>query len=821
MEMLDGRIRAASFCAAAMFMLVAGVRPAAAQDTIPAQPPEVEADLQVGGGLVTVASIDVEGNRRDSETAVERQAGLRPGTEVNYRDIQQAIRRLWESGQYSDVEIFAEDAPGGSGVDLLIRVEEHPFIAEIEFEGLENVAASTIRDTAGLEPRTPLNPGRVAMAEYTTRTLLAEKGFRVRDIEHRLEEVPGYPGEYRLIFDVTEGQRIAISEIEFEGNEVYSADRLRGVLDTKPEGFFWFRRGTFDEDQIRADLRGSLPSFYESNGYIDFAVEGDTLLVDEETGKGRLVIRVDEGPRYRLAEFSVEGNRRFSEEQLRGFFAAERQGLLAGLGLRRSEEDASAADIFDHVAFQRAADQVRQLYRNEGYLYSRIEPVVERTTTDSGEPAVLASWQIIEGDPAYVNRVDIVGNTYTHEQVIRRHLRVVPGDVYNEDALVRTMESIMATGFFETPLSPPRFEETEDGDVDITFEVAEQQTGSLNFGTSMGGYSRLAGFLGYDQPNLFGQAKSGHLRWEFGRYSNNLEARYSDPAIQGSRFSGSLSFYNTRNRYYSFSEGQYRRLGGSLLFGMPFPWDDFSRIRLGYSLVRTSYEESQGQASSVFSLPPGMQSSATLGLTRSTTNHPLFPTSGTSQEITAEFSGGPLGGDGDFQKYTTSGQWYVPVGQIGGGQPGSTPVRFTLGLGIEGGALFGDASRFPFDRFWMGGVQFGRPLRGYVENTITPAGYFPRSSNSLLLEDRFGDAYLRLSAEYAIRVNDNISVSAFGDAGNLWRRPSEVNPTSLFRGAGVGITLVTPFGPLGLDYAYGFDRTIPGWELHFKMGGGL
>jgi outer membrane protein insertion porin family len=163
----------------------------------------------------------------------------------------------------------------------------------------------------------------------------------------------------------------------------------------------------------------------------------------------------------------------------------------------------------------------------------------------------------------------------------------------------------------------------------------------------------------------------------------------------------------------------------------------------------------------------------------------------------------------------------VPVGSLGGDQPGTRPIRLTLGLTAEAGALFGDASRFPFERFWMGGVQFGRPLRGYDETTITPRGYIPRNAVGVSLAERFGDAYLRLSAEYAVRFTDNISLGAFYDAGNVWREPSEMDPTRLLRGAGVGLMLVTPFGPLGLDWAYGFDKDQPGWQLHFKFGQGF
>ncbi|MFW6202067.1 MAG: BamA/OMP85 family outer membrane protein, partial [Gemmatimonadota bacterium] len=338
--------------------------------------------------------------------------------------------------------------------------------------------------------------------------------------------------------------------------------------------------------------------------------------------------------------------------------------------------------------------------------------------------------------------------------------------------------------------------------------------------TSIGGWQGVSGFLGYDEPNLFGQAKEGHLRWEYGRYVNNFEASYTDPAISGSRVSGSASVFRTHPRLFRLPGGSYLRTGTSLRFGVPLPIDPYIQFTLGYSFSRTEYETSPGtdENQSVFNLPPGDLSTVSLGLRRSTLDHPLFPTQGTRQRLLADLSGGVFGGQGDFQKYTVEGNWWVPVGEVGGSAPDSRPLRFALGLSVDAGALFGERAsldRFPFERFFMGGVQFGEPLRGYGETEITPDGYVPEGGG---IANRLGDAYLKLSAEYAIRFNDNLSASLFYDAGNVWRNPSQVNPTELFRGAGFGLTLVTPFGPLGLDLGYGFDRDEPGWELHFKFG---
>ncbi|MBR9989361.1 MAG: outer membrane protein assembly factor BamA [Gemmatimonadetes bacterium] len=781
---------------------------------------------------VAVGSVEITGNRRVPADQILTTVGMQQGDTVMAAQLDDAMRRLLATGQFRDVQVFAISDPANPAAPVTLRfqVEEQPMVAQIQFLGLENLSASMLRDTVGLRAGRPYEPSRAVRAEAMARQLLAEKGFRVRSIEHRLEPLAAGSDEVSLIFDVEEGQRVAISEIEFVGNQAFSDSRLRDEMSTKREGFWWFRSGTFDDEQLREDMRGALPSFYASNGYIDAAIVGDSLVVDDETGKARLIVRVEEGPQYRLAEFDVVGASRFASDDLRRYFEQRRSGFLSGFGLGTSRDEGTrTGEVFDQGAFEAATDDVRRLYTNQGYLYARINPVIERLPADTSGPRVRVVWDISEGNPASIRRVVIAGNTKTHEDVIRNQLSVLPGDIYSEEMLIASYRRASGLGFFETPMPAPRMEEigncvenpSEACQIDVIFEVTEKQTGSINFGTSLGGSLGLMGFLGYDEPNLFGQAKSGHLRWEFGRYSNNFEASYSDPSIRDSFLSGGLSLFSSTDRFFTFNEGRRHRTGASLRLGIPMPTDRFSRLSMGYSLSRTSYENFDDDQQNIFSLPPGVQSTVTLSLDRNALDHPMFPTVGSRQSVEAAFSGGLFGGDGDFQKYSVTGAWYVPVGSLGGSAPGARPVRFTLGLQADAGALFGDASRFPFDRFWMGGVQFGRPLRGYDETTITPSGYIPSNRPGVALDQRFGDAYLRLSAEYAIRFTDNISLGAFYDAGNVWRRPSEVDPTRLLRGAGIGATIVTPFGPLGLDYAYGFDKDQPGWQLHFKFGQGF
>ena len=629
-----------------------------------------------------------------------------------------------------------------------------------------------------------------------------------------------------LVLDVTEGNRVFVADVVIRGNEAISQEEILASMTTKPEGFFWFRPGTYEPGRYLADLQASIPDAYGARGYLDFRVLSDTLIVDPATGKARIEIEVEEGPLYRVAELSIEGNQYLAEDRLESFFRTQGGGLLQTLGIGGEEAGGQfVGSPFDRVTFEQTVDEVGALYRNEGYIFARVDPVIERLVPDSAgaDPTVRVGLLIQEGGPATVSQVAIEGNDYTHEWVIRDKLFLLPGDVYSQDRLLQSWQNIGSLGFFETPLPVPEVVPDEaTGLVNITFRVTERQTGAVNFGTSVGGGTGLAGFIGYDQPNLFGQAKEAHVRWDFGRFLKNLTVTYSDPALFQTRVSGTISLFNSTDRFISFASGRRQRVGGTVRFGFPIPSDPRTRLFTGYSLSRTEFRLREGANDvSLFGQPDGIQSQLQVGLTRATLDHPIFPTTGSRLSWNVEVNGGALGGDGDFTKHVLEGTWWLPVGQLGDFSSGR-PVRFALGVSLRTGFISGDASRFPFDQFWMGGVQFGEQLRGYDETTITPIGFFPEATRGVIADvDRLGSAFLKLNAEYALRLNDMVSMAAFFDAGNVWRHAQEIDPSRLFRGAGLGVQLVTPFGPMGIDYAYGFDKTVPGWQLHFRMGPGL
>lgn len=786
-----------------------------------AAPHSLQAQVEPGQpGVVQIDSIEVVGNQRIQAQSILSLFAIQPGQEVTYRAIQRGLKELLATGQFDDVVVRARQT---DQYILTLEVEEAPLVRSVTIEGLQNVSSREVRDTTGLNSGFPLDQQSIIDARRYIRSELASEGIPFAQITESIVPVEGADNEVAVVLNVSEGQRVTVANVTFNGNEQLTDEDLVGAMSTKPEGFWWFRSGEYDQLDFSADLQENLPSLYRSRGFLDFEIVDDTLIVDPATGKARVEVTVEEGEQYRLGSFSVEGNTVFEDDELETLFRTRRGGgILGTLGLRGSEEANIEGQVFDAEAFNEAIFTVQERYRNQGYLYVQVNPVidVERPDEEGGAPLVNATWQIVEGSPAIVNRVEISGNEYTHEWVIRNQMFVLPGDVYRQDLVLQSYQNISALGFFETPLPNPDIVPLDNGDVNITFNVVEKQTGSINFGTSVGGGVGLSGFIGYEQPNLFGQAKSGSLRWDFGRYINSFELSYTDPALFQSRTSGTISLFNSRDRFFQFSTGRRRRIGTNIRLGFPWLGSQRTRVFVGYGISRTKYELFDNvDDTSLFGRPPGIQSQLSLSMTRSTLNHPLFPTQGSRQNVTVEQNGGFLGGDGNFTRLLSDASWWVPVGQLGGpegGGPGG--IRFALGLTMRGGAVFGDATAFPFDRFFMGGVQFGQNLRGYDETTITPLGYFPQSSREINEIQRLGDAYFSMTADFAMRLTDQIGIGFFYDAGAVWREPGEFDPSSLFRGAGIGAQMVTPFGPIGIDYAYGFDRSVPGWQLHFRMG---
>ena len=779
------------------------------------------ASAQEPSGLAgRVDSIAVEGNHRVSRATIVASAAIPLDTPIGFRDVQRALRSLYGTEQFDSVTVLRTVGPDSAEI-LIIRVTERPLLTRVTVRGADQVPERSVRDRIDLPAGRPLNPGNVERARQRIDSLYEAEGYYLADVKPEI--IPDGTDHVRVVLQVEENRRIAISAVRIEGARAFPASEIVKHMKTRPEGFWWFRRGEYAKDNVREDLEQRLPAFYGAHGYVDFHVVHDTLLVDRANGKATLVVAVDEGRPYQVGTVKVQGNHRFSTEEVLSLnpFARQPGGLSCVL------KHCGGPTWFDQNRWDDATSKLRTQYSNQGYIYAQLDPVIQRVepADSNGVPTVNLTWNIVEGRPALVNKIDIVGNNVTHERVIREALSILPGDVFAQDRVIRSYQAISNLGFFQQPLPFPDTRTANDqGDIDLIFKVQEKRTGNVNFGASMGQGTGLGGFLGLDEPNLFGEGKKGHIQWQFGANINQLDLSYSDPSLGGSLVSGTIGLHDTRTRYTISDLGQITSKGGSLQFGLPVAHSRYSRLFPSYAIDFESYSGNSALLAGSLRCTSCMRSTLGVTFVRDTRIDMPFPTGGTMHSVSLALNGGPLGGSATFQKVDVEGHWYAPAGSIGGSGPAGGGVHLVLALSSKAGFVFGNAGPFFDQLYTMGGTQYGIPLRGYDEFSITPQGFNPGASTGGVPRSAFGRTYFASTAEFGLRFSQSIYASFFYDVGNVWAAPSDFNPTRLFRGAGFGVALVTPLGPLGVDLGYGFDRVngaglpAPGWKLHFKIG---
>jgi outer membrane protein insertion porin family len=761
-----------------------------------------------------VDSLVVEGNRRVSAEQIIQSSGFVLYQPINYRTVQRAIQGLFNTGNFDDVQV--EQRGGEEKLIIAIIVKERPILQRWTIRGAEQVSEGTVRGKVVLVEGRPIDRAAAEKARAAIDSLYQKKGFYAAKV--KINEVAASPGSVRIIYDITEGSRVAIAQVIVDGNVGFPNDEevVKGMA-SKPEGFFWFQKGEYNEDKVDEDVRDRLPKWYGDRGYIDFQVVADSLVSDSVPGKAILKLTVDEGDQYYVGTFEVTGNRRYSTEEVSSFFPFGKQ-VVAGRG--------DTINVpFSKGDWEAATGKLKDLYDNTGYIYSRVEPELIRRTSRDGRSWIDLRWNIVEGSPATINRILILGNDVTHERVIREQITMVPGQMFNKEALIRSYQNVSNLNFFQQPMTPPDVQPTESGDVDVIFRVTEKRTGNVQFGASVGQGTGVGGFIGLEEPNLFGTAKRGKVNWQFGRNIMDFTLSYTDPAFRESRISGTVSLFNSRQRYTVGDLGRRRQLGGSLQVGLPLMGARYTRLYTFYSYQRISYEGGSDDLRARYNCTNCVRSTLGVSVARDTRIGLPFPIAGQSMTISAETNGGWLGGTGDYNKIDVDGRWYNQLGTLGGGGQLGAGVQLVLGLTAKSGFVLGDAGPFFTELYSMGGVQYGIPLRGYEEFAITPEGFDPTAGGSNAASpNSFGKSYAAFTVELGARISQALYVNSFFDAGNVYRNARQYNPLRLYRSFGMGVAVISPLGPLGVDLGYGLDRVNllgqpdPSWKLHFRLG---
>ncbi|MEP6779715.1 MAG: POTRA domain-containing protein, partial [Gemmatimonadaceae bacterium] len=403
-------------------------------------------------------SIAIRGAKRVPDGTIRSEITITPKQETSVSGIERAMRAVYALGQFEPgsptIECDLSSVPGK--VLMTFVVKERALLSDIRVQGVKALSERNVRDRIDLLIGRPLDPALVAKARARIDSLYQANGYYLAVVKP--DTTMSSDGRIIMTFKIEEGHRLAISGIQLQGNKQVKANSIVGAMKIQPEGFFFFHKGEFDDDKFVGDLGERIPALYSRLGFVDMHVAKDTLIVDRERGKGLIQISVDEGPQYKVGSFEIAGNRRFSTDELRAFYPFDGEGptLTARAKALIKRESNAPVGVFNQAKWNDALESLNKHYSNYGYLYVQTQPSVERTFAGpDSTPTVNLRWDISEGNPAIVNRIDISGNDYTSEECIRRQIYLPPGTPFNQDNLVQSWQNIRNMGFFEQDMPFP------------------------------------------------------------------------------------------------------------------------------------------------------------------------------------------------------------------------------------------------------------------------------------------------------------------------------------------------------------------------------
>jgi outer membrane protein insertion porin family len=830
--------------------LLAVAAPAAAQG-IPQPPGQTVA---AAPQTFEILGISVEGVADESARQfVLSSSGLQTGQEVTLPGdpaISDAIRRLYELGNFSDIDVVAERYVA-DGVFLRIDVEEVPRLGEVVFEGVKGGDRDELRKQVPLLRGRALRPADIERSEQVIREYFAGKGFRLVTIE--TEQQPTAEGSVKLTFDVSRGKKVEIGEVAFRGNEAFGEGTLQRRLKNTPEDRWWrfWGASTFDREGFEEDKQ-NLISYYNDRGYYSARVLQDSVYLDTSGGEPELVvdILVEEGPQYHIRDIAFDGNVEYTDAQLRSAL-----GMEAGEVYNRTKLEQALYYNPQHT-------DITSLYSDRGYLRFNVQPQVTEVEGDSLD----ITFEIEEGDVYTFGEIAIKGNTRTKDHVIRRQLRTVPGQIYSRQAIERSIRELIQLGYFDqTKLGEgPRVSiDEETKKVNLTYNLVETGGDQLELsgGWGGGGYGLIlqarVAFNNFSIQNLFdgsawrpvpsgdGQQLALSVQTSGIRYQS-YSVTFTEPWFRGRNtpIGGSLSYtYRDFSRSSSLlgldggatdaDELNFSTFGARAFYRQSLKWpDDFFQTGtdVGYRL----YDLNGETLSNSYGLPQGQSQELTIkqSLTRNSFNAPQFPTAGSSLLLAATVAP-PVPGFIQYHKEEFKTRWVTPIA-------GRLALDFSADYGYIG-SLTGD--EVEFQRYLVGGspLEAQSTFQGYGKDIVFMRGYpilaiSPTQTVGNRVRRVGGRILNKYSMEARVVAIQTPQFTAapylFVDAANTWNSFDDYNPFKLYRSAGFGAKLFLPFlGLIDINYGYQIDTfpefrngvpvdVPPQWRFQFSLGGG-
>ena len=838
-----------------------------------------------------IRNVKVVGNENFDENLLLSLSTLNTGDEVAIPggdNFAKSIRKLMDQNYFSDVSIYLTDLVGKE-IDVEINVTERPRLSRFNFLGVKKSETDELSGKTGLTPNRVVTDNMKITAIEGIKKYYAEKGFQ--DVKVTIKEKKDATRKNNLLleFVVDKGPKVRINNINFGGNqieetklkkilkEVHEKMRLTlfpindkaVIVKTSPYTFeqYMSEKGFLTFTKTRKILnpytRLSLSSakfnikkyeeskdnvldYYNSLGYRDAVIERDTVY-HNAGGNLNIDLQMKEGRKYYFGNINWRGNTKYTDS------------ILSVILNIKKGEIYNREILFNKLGKTPTAEggDVSGLYQDDGYLFFRVDPIETAVYNDTIDFEI----RIVEGPQATIKTIRIAGNEKTKDFVIRREIRTLPGDKFSRSLLIRSQREIAQLNFFDQekikidPIPNP-----EDGTVDINYGVEEKSSDQLELSAGWGGFIGLTGTLGvtfnnFSSKNIFKKAAWDPLPIGDGqklsvRVQSNGKAfrstnfSFTEPWFGGiKRNTLTVSVYNTKfgqtfdqltgmfdpnaadSRYISTT-------GGTVSFGRQLAWpDDYFSLNMGLNYTRYTLKD---YAIDPFNLPNfnnGIVNNVNLrlALQRTSVDQPLFPRTGSTFLMSAQFTPPYSLFDPNFaskqnpyelleyHKWRFNGEWYVPLGKPAGEERNKQFVlKFTAKYGFLG-AYNSDLPISPFERFQVGDAGLSNQFALLGFDIIAQRGYpvYESSNPKINPDQQTSRQKFTIFNKYAVEVRYPLSLAAsstiyalgFFEAANGWYSMKEYNPFNLRRSVGLGMRFFLPmFGLLGFDYGIGLDR---------------
>ena len=741
---------------------------------------EIPAPAPVVPQAQIIRSIDITGSQRLEPTTILSYIRLRVGDEYTQASADQALKELYATELFSNASVRNENG------NVIIEVVENPVINRIILEGNKRLKNDKILPEIKLSPRQIFTRSKVRADVARIIELYKRQGRFAATVEPKMVELS--QNRVDIVFEITEGPKSKVRQINIIGNEVFSDGALRGEMVTKQARLtsFLSSNTSYDPDRLAFD-QAKLRQFYLTEGYADFRVVSAVAELTPDKEDFIITYVVEEGERYKFGEVAVDS-------QIRDF---DSDSLAGNLPMK-------TGDPYDAKLVEDTVEQLTELAGSFGYAFADVQPNFDRNKDDL---TMGITFVLNEAPRVYIERVDVNGNTLTQDKVLRREFRVSEGDAFSTIGVNRTTNRIKSLGFFQENFEVEQREGTQPDRIILEANIEEQPTGELQLSA---GFSSIESFIlsaSIRQRNFRGRGQTIGAGINYSRFSRSFNVSFSEPYLFDRNISAGVDVYrrdfnnfgfNNNNRVSSYEQsttGFSARVGVplsefmSLVGSYTFNIDDVS---LGNQFFRDingdGIQNCDPLSAGRFLCDAiGKRTSSILGATVSfnNLNSNFRPTRGESVSLTAEFAG--LGGDVKYVRMRAKAAKYWNVFN-----------NFIFSVTAEGGWIkgYGGDEVQLTDRFFLGEPQIrGFDIRGVGPRVFRQSIRDDGMGNPVILTDRDqiqddsigGNSYYLGRAELEIPLGAGASElglrpSIFMDVGALFNVPTPELQQSPFPG---------------------------------------